>query len=276
MSDDRPDSPDSPRLRLGIDIAPYGELADVRVLGDLAAEAEAAGLDGVFIWDHIMRRPERRLAVADTTVALATIAQRTTRVRFGAMVTPLTRRRPQKFAREAVSLDQLSGGRLVVGVGLGVNSGGELERFGESADERVMAARLDEAIEIIRALWSGREVQHRGTHFRADGVTFTPTPVQPSPPIWVAARSARPGPMRRAARADGLIPDVDADAVPPMLDAIRALRGSLDSFTLVGKGAPGVDPAPWIELGASWLLTEMPEQSTADDVRRAIEIAVRR
>jgi alkanesulfonate monooxygenase SsuD/methylene tetrahydromethanopterin reductase-like flavin-dependent oxidoreductase (luciferase family) len=263
-------------VQRAIHIPPFGELADVRVLGDLAGEAEEAGLDGVFVWDHIARPPERKLAAADTTVALASIAQRTHRVRFGALVTPLTRRRPQKFAREMVSLDQLGDGRLVVGVGLGVNSGGELERFGESADQRVMAARLDEALDIVTALWSGVEVVHRGEHFTVDGITFTPTPVQSRIPIWVGARSPRSGPMDRAARFDGIVPDTGPFEAVAMLDEIRTRRGSLDGYDVVAKGAPGFDEEPWIEAGATWLVTEMPERSTVDDVRRAIDGVARR
>ena len=101
------------------------EYADPRLLVELAVAAEAAGWDGVFVWDHIAREEDAAIPATDPWIALAAIAARTERVRLGAMVTPLSRRRPWKVARETVALDVLSGGRLTFGVGLG---GGVAER----------------------------------------------------------------------------------------------------------------------------------------------------
>jgi alkanesulfonate monooxygenase SsuD/methylene tetrahydromethanopterin reductase-like flavin-dependent oxidoreductase (luciferase family) len=258
-------------VRYGIDIAPYGDLADVNILGDLAAEAEDAGFDGVFIWDHIGRPPERHLAVVDTTVALAAIAMRTSRVEFGALVTPLTRRRPQKFARETATLDVMSGGRLVVGIGIGVDHSLELSGFGDTNVPREMAQRLDEAIDVVLQLWTGEEAHHHGRHFTAEGVTFTPTPARhPRPPIWVAASTAVPGAMRRAAAFEGLVPNCAVAEGARMLAAIRQRRSSLDGFDVVAMVPPDVSAQPWIDVGATWVLTAMPEQSTVANVRRAI------
>ncbi|MEO5723143.1 MAG: LLM class flavin-dependent oxidoreductase [Ilumatobacteraceae bacterium] len=257
-------------VRRGVDIAPYGELADPGLLGDLAVHAEEAGYDGVFIWDHLGRLPAKRLDAVDTTVALTVIAERTQRVRFGALVTPLTRRRPQKFARETVSLDHLSGGRLIVGVGLGVDHSLELSGFGDSNEVKVMAERLDEALEVVAALWSGREVHHRGAHFVAEGVTFTPVPVQQRIPVWVGANTARTGPMRRAARWDGVVPNCDVDEAARMMSAIEARRGSLDGFDLVAMVRPGSPMQPWRELGATWIVDAFAEQTTEAEVRAVI------
>ena len=104
--------------RFGLFVPPFGELADPRVLADVAAHADAAGWDGFFIWDHLQYRAPVR-AVADPWIALAAIAERTERVRIGALVTPLARRRPQVVARQAATLDVLSGGRMVLGAALG-------------------------------------------------------------------------------------------------------------------------------------------------------------
>ncbi len=92
-------------------LAPFGELADPRVVADLAADAERGGFDGVFLWDH-MYRAEPFRPVADPWIALAAATER---IRLGPMVTPVARRRPQKLARETTTLDHLSGGRLVFG-----------------------------------------------------------------------------------------------------------------------------------------------------------------
>ena len=178
-------------MRHGLSLAPFGQLADPRVVAALAADAERAGFDGVFLWDHMYRADPFR-PVADPWIALAAVAAATDRIRLGPLVTPVARRRPQKLARETTTLDHLSGGRLIVGVGLGVNTGGELTRFAEEDDDRIRGDRLDEGLDLLSRLWSGEEVSHHGPHFTADAVRFLPRPVQePRIPIWVAAPTGR-------------------------------------------------------------------------------------
>jgi len=258
-----------PRVRVGIFLPPFGELADPRLLADLAAESEAAGFDGVFLWDHIMRAGTD-LPAADPWIALAAMAAATETVRLGPIVTPLARRRPQKVARESVTLDHLSKGRLVLGVGLGVNTGGELTRFGEEEDDRTRGDRLDEALEVVCRLWSGETVHHEGRFYRADGVRFLPRPVQsPRIPIWVAGRGNL-RPLRRAARYDGICPETTPDGLDRMLDVITCERGSLDGFDVAIQGKPGCDPAPWEEHGATWWLMDFPEVTSAASVRAVI------
>ncbi len=110
-------------MRHGLFVAPFDGLSDPRVVARLAAECEAAGWDGIFVWDHVLYRPPVQ-AVADPWVVLAAAATATERVLIGPMVTPVARRRPHVLARQATSLDQLSGGRLVLGVGLGLDASG--------------------------------------------------------------------------------------------------------------------------------------------------------
>src|SRR5271154_2859766 len=139
---------DGNRLRRGrraVYVAPLGELADPRVLAELAVAAEERGWDGFFVWDHIVYRAPVR-AVADPWVALAAVACATSRVRIGPMVTPVPRRRVQKLARETVTLDLLSSGRLTFGVGLGSARNNELEPFGEVVDPRERARLLDQGL----------------------------------------------------------------------------------------------------------------------------------
>src|SRR5258705_9335121 len=121
-----------PRMspKRGIFLAPFHEVADPRLLAELAHEAEAAGWDGFFLWDHIRYSPPD-MDVSDPWVAMSAIAIATDRVRIGPLVTPVARRRPHKLARETVTLDHLSGGRLVLGVGLGGDNHGEFGDFGE-------------------------------------------------------------------------------------------------------------------------------------------------
>src|SRR5580700_11417058 len=141
-------------MKQAIDVAPFEELADPRVVAELAAEAEARGWDGFFVWDHIVHLPPVR-AVADPWVTLAAVACATTRVRIGPMITPLSRRRVHKLARETVTLDLLSDGRLTLGVGLGSPRNGEFEPFGEVADPRERARLLDAGLDELAGYWAG-------------------------------------------------------------------------------------------------------------------------
>src|SRR3954447_6197021 len=198
-------------VQRGIYVAPFEELVDPRTLADLASRAEQRGWNGFFLWDHVTY-PAPVRGVADPWVALAAIACATEQLRLGPMVTPLSRRRVQKLARETVTLDHLSRGRLTLGVGLGAEGNGELEPFGEVVDARERARLLDRGLTQLDMFWAGE---------------FQPAPVQqPRIPVWVAARWPHRRPVRRAARWDGLFPtDLPGpDALAELADEIRGLR----------------------------------------------------
>jgi alkanesulfonate monooxygenase SsuD/methylene tetrahydromethanopterin reductase-like flavin-dependent oxidoreductase (luciferase family) len=178
---------------------------DPWLLLDLAVAAEDSGWDGFFIWDHLLWR-EPHGHVADPTVVISAAAARTERIRIGVMVSALARRRPAKVARETVTLDHLTGGRLVFGAGLG-SLPAEFSAFGESADPRQRAARLDESLWLLDMLWRGQRVMFHGDYLAADGVTMLPRPVQePRIPVWCAGRWPHQAPFRRAAQWDGVMP----------------------------------------------------------------------
>ena len=183
-----------PPMRSGLFVPLFDELADPAIVARLSVEAEEAGWDGVFVWDHVRWR-EPVVDVADPQITLAAVAAATERIRLGPMVTPLARRRPVKVARETATLDRLSGGRLTLGVGLGSDEfGSEYSITGEELDDRRRAQMLDEALEILRAAWSGEPVHHRGEHYTVDGMRFLPRPVQrPGVPVWVAGFYGKPG-----------------------------------------------------------------------------------
>jgi alkanesulfonate monooxygenase SsuD/methylene tetrahydromethanopterin reductase-like flavin-dependent oxidoreductase (luciferase family) len=243
-------------MRTGLFLPIFGELSDPRLTAGLAAEAEAAGFDGVFVWDHVQYRAPAT-HVADAWITLAAMAVATERVRIGPLVTPLPRRRPHVVARQATALDQLSGGRLVLGVGTGRDSARELSAFGEELDDGARGAMLDEALDVVCDLWSGREVRRAGVHYVADGVTFQPTPVQrPRVPLWVAGRWPNRRPQRRAARYDGYFP-IDLEAPGQLAELVGELeerRSPGQPFDIVVEGWPGDDPAPWAAAGATWWL----------------------
>ena len=182
-----------------------GTFGDPRLLVDLAVAAEEAGWDGFFLWDHLLW-DDPQGHVADPTVVISAVAARTERIRIAIMVNSLARRRPAKVARETATLDVLTAGRLIVGAGLGTLTS-EFTAFGESADPRVRAARLDESLHLLDALWTGRPVTFHGEYLTAAGVTMLPRPVQrPRIPIWCGGRWPNKRPFRRAARWDGVMP----------------------------------------------------------------------
>jgi alkanesulfonate monooxygenase SsuD/methylene tetrahydromethanopterin reductase-like flavin-dependent oxidoreductase (luciferase family) len=259
-------------VRAGLFLPIFDELADPRVLADLAAEAEAAGWDGVFVWDHVHYRAPVR-AATDPWIAMACIATSTSRIRFGPMVTPLARRRPHVVARQVAALDQLSGGRFVFGAGLGLDaSGGELSRFGEELDDRTRAAMLDEGLGLLRELLSGEPVDHRGRHYTAIDVTFVPA--APAVPFWIAGRYPNQRPLRRAAAHDGLfLIDVTApDDLARAVEVVAAHRPvGLDGFDVVVELDGDADPAPWEVAGATWWLAAFdPFTATVEKVRHQI------
>ena len=256
-------------MRFGLDFPLFGDLADPCVVAEVAVAAETAGWDGVFVWDHIMYR-EPVTHAGDPWISLAAIAAATERVVIGPMVTPLPRRRPQVVARQCVALDQMTGGRFVLGAGLGLDrSGRELSAFGEEPNDRTRAVMLDESLGIISALWSGDPVTHAGVHFVVDDVRFLPRPVQrPRIPIWLAGRWPFKKPMRRAARFDGLfLIDVDGPAqLSEARDFVASERGHLDGFDIVAQDVAGADARPWANAGATWLMTKTPYDTSTQAV----------
>src|SRR6266849_4214561 len=179
---------------------------DIQSIVALAQEAEVAGWDGVFYWDGICIPGAGEMY--DPWVTLAAIAVRTQRVRIGAMLTPVARRRPWKLARETVTVDHLSGGRLVLPVGLGVLDDLGFGGVGEPTDRKTRAELLDEGLAILTGLWSGEPFSFTGKHYTLDEMTFLPPPVQtPRIPIWVAGAWPREKSMARVLRYDGHLPD---------------------------------------------------------------------
>jgi alkanesulfonate monooxygenase SsuD/methylene tetrahydromethanopterin reductase-like flavin-dependent oxidoreductase (luciferase family) len=270
-------------MRYALNLPAFGAFADARALASLACEAEDAGWDGFFIWDHI--QAESGVSVADPWVTLTAIAMKTERIQIGALVTPLPRRRPWKFAREAVTLDHLSGGRLIVGVGIGGDQWfREFSTFGESVDDKMHAAQLDEGLDVLVGLWSGKPFSYQGQHYTVHDALFLPTPVQsPRIPIWVAGIWPNKIPMRRAAHWDGVCPIVEGHLVQPeevreMLSYIWQHRAAADPFDVIVCGSTGkrdaVEAATLLksyeEAGVTWWQEGFLGNDTLNDVRERI------
>lgn len=253
-------------MKFAINVPNFGPYADVRFTADLAREAEGHAWDAFHVWDHIHGEGDTGLSVADPWILLTAIALATDRIRIGTMVTPIARRRPWKLARETVTLDHLSGGRLTLGVGLGYPPQLEFAALGEDANGRVRAAKLDEGLEVLTALWSGERVSFEGAHYQLDDVQFLPAPLQqPRIPIWVARMTGQ-APLRRAARWDGVFPLDPAEVFPTpeavrqVIEDVRRYRdpdaGSFEVLVpLLLLGDPVGDAqrvAEYEEAGATW------------------------
>jgi alkanesulfonate monooxygenase SsuD/methylene tetrahydromethanopterin reductase-like flavin-dependent oxidoreductase (luciferase family) len=264
-------------MRYGLYLPNFGAFGDPLLLAELARDAEEAGWDGFFVWDHVNR--DWPTPVADPWIALAAISERTSRLRIGALVTPLARRRPWKVARETVTLDHLSSGRLVFGAGLGSAGGGEPEwrAFGEETDLGVRAAMLDEGLAVLAGLWSGEPFSFEGRHYRVRETRFLPTPVQsPRIPVWIGGYWPNRAPFRRAARWDGAFPLFDrkrGDPVSQLRELVRFIREIRDDpapYDVVHLAVPTLDDhverraeivAPYREAGATWWLERITPDS---------------
>jgi alkanesulfonate monooxygenase SsuD/methylene tetrahydromethanopterin reductase-like flavin-dependent oxidoreductase (luciferase family) len=198
----------------------FGNCGDARVLAEIAHQAEDAGWDGYFLWDHVAW-PNME-PIVDPWVALGAMAMRTERIRLGTMITPIARRRPTKLAREAATLDHLSGGRVILGVGNGVWPE-EFGALGDENDPKVRAAMLDEGLELLSRLWSGAPVRHHGAHYRVETAGFAPPLQKPRIPLWLAATWPVERTVRRATRWDGVLPTGRDWQVPLTPDEIRQL-----------------------------------------------------
>lgn len=270
-------------MRFAVDFPTSGQYSDPRVLAGLAHDAENAGWDGFFVWDHIQLEPAE--PVADPWITLAAIALTTTRIRVGTLVTPLFRRNPWKLARETVTLDHLSKGRLILGVGSGTDVFGEITTFGGPLDDRIRAQMLDEGLAVLTGLWTGNPFSFVGKYYRVNHGRFRPAAFQsPRIPIWVAGTWPKKAPFRRAARYDGVVPvsgDFTRSITPAqiceMIKYIKPLRTTESLFDVVHlENTASLEGdreivAAYAAAGATWWVdTFGPSQFPLEEIRRRI------
>ena len=254
-------------MKYGLVLPLSGIDGDVERLVEYAHIAEEEGWDGVFLEDYIVYWGAQGTTY-DPWLTLTAVALRTQQVRLGMTVTPLPSRLPWKLAREAITLDHLSHGRLILGFGLG---DAQDRHFGEVADEKQRAEMLDEGLDLLAGLMSGQPFSYQGTHYQVNDVTFRPGPVQtPRIPIWLGGYWPRKAPTLRAARWDGFCParlhDEHGDGYikPADIRAIKTMieehRTSSAPFDLAAGGnSDGSDPGKarahveaYKEAGATW------------------------
>jgi alkanesulfonate monooxygenase SsuD/methylene tetrahydromethanopterin reductase-like flavin-dependent oxidoreductase (luciferase family) len=256
---------------------------DARAAADMARAAEAAGWDGFFVWEPVWG--------VDAWVALTAAAMVTERLRLGTIITPVSRMRPWKLASETATLDNLSGGRVILSVGLGALDSG-FAAFGEATDRKTRAELLDEGLDILTGLWRGQPFSYEGAHYKIQPTEFmvpSPPVQQPRIPVWVVGAWNRPKSMARVLKYDGILPNpmtVGGEHRPLTTDDVRdiaahvaANRTETTPFDIVAEGAtPGNKPKKaaeiirgWAEAGATWWIEALWNADSPEAVRRRVE-----
>jgi alkanesulfonate monooxygenase SsuD/methylene tetrahydromethanopterin reductase-like flavin-dependent oxidoreductase (luciferase family) len=277
----------------GANLPVIGEFADPALLAELAVEAEEAGWDGVFVWDTLLFDAQTMPPVLDPWTVLAVIATKTRRVKIGPMVAQLARRPPWDVARQVITLDRLSEGRLILGAALGYAAEADFGHFGLASDARTRAEKLDESLQIIAGLCSGEPFQHDGRHFTISSTVFRPRPIQDQVPVWIGGYWPNKRPMRRAAQWHGafpapqVVPTADGFAAIPFAPAdvlivrryIEQHRSTDKPFDLViSHPLPLDDPTAaaaevdsYEQVGVTWIVRDwLPWETGPDEVRAQI------
>jgi alkanesulfonate monooxygenase SsuD/methylene tetrahydromethanopterin reductase-like flavin-dependent oxidoreductase (luciferase family) len=261
-------------------VLPSGNARDA---ADVARAAEDAGWDGFFVWEPVWG--------VDAWVSLTAAAMVTQRIRLGTMITPLSRMRPWKLASETATLDNLSGGRVILSVGLGATDTG-FAAFDEVTDRQTRAALLDEGLDVLTGLWRGQPFSYEGAHYKIGPTDFMvpPPPIQqPRIPIWVVGAWHRPKSMARVLKYDGILPNAmtpEGDHRPLTTDDVREIRDYVVAnrteqtpFDIVVEGVTPSDRPDeaigmvrgWADAGATWWIEAMWEAGSLEAVRRRVE-----
>ncbi|MBN1214870.1 MAG: LLM class flavin-dependent oxidoreductase [Candidatus Lokiarchaeota archaeon] len=259
-------------VKFGLNIPNFGSYSNINNLINLAITAEKAGWEGFFLWDHIYlstrleKNKQIGIPFVDPWVALTAIAMVTKNMKIGTYVTPLPRRRPWKLAREVVSLDCLSRGRLILGIGLGAPDF-EYEGFGEEKNIITRAKKCDEGLEIIKGLLSGKEFSYKGKFYTIKTVIFKPEPYNGIIPIWIGGRWPNKKPLERASKYNGFCPisasseKLSPNDIEEIVNLIKSCRSDINNFDVVIAGELPLNKTeakkiiyPFIESGITWWL----------------------
>lgn len=257
-------------------VVPWGDAADVATL---AATAEENGWDALFVWEGLYG--------VDAWVSLGVAATRTSHIKLGTMLTPVSRRKPWELAGQVATVDRLSNGRVILTVGLGAIDSG-FDAFGEVTDRKVRAELLDEGLAVMQGLWGGQPFTFDGRHYRlrpSDFPAIGNTVQRPRPPVWCVGALGRPKSMARVMALDGLVPQVldggtarqaNLTELRDCLDEVRASIGERPFDVIIEGNDEEHAPAAWAEAGATWWLESMwgaigeadPVGAAADRLRR--------
>lgn len=236
--------------------------ADAREFAEIAALGEEHGWDGVFTWEAVYG--------VYAWASLAAAAMTTSRVRLGTLLTPAARWRPWDLTSAVSTVDRLSGGRVVLSVGLGAVHPG-WTAFEPDEGRRVRAEKLDECLDIYAGLLAGQPFEYEGKHYTVRPTDFIPPPVTRRPPVWVVGayrpdRDRQPS-LARAARWDGLLPGVmdggeqrhvnSPEELAELVGRVNAPRAGFDVVLEADSYGEFMQldpptPAPWAAAGATW------------------------
>ncbi len=276
-------------MQFGISVPNFDVCSDPRTAMELAHIAEDSGWDGFFLWDHVLWTWPHIMPASDPYMLLAAMAAVTSRIKLGTMITPVPRRRPWNLARQMTTLDHLSGGRAILGVGIGGDWFGDYSKFGEPSpdDQKAHGEMLDEGLRVITGLWTGEPFSYEGQYYHLKEAQFLPKPVQqPRIPVWVAGIWPNRKPFRRAAQWDGVFPIVaDQDGQITAAQARDALaytlqfRENTGPFDLVvGGKSSGTDrakdrdsAAAMADVGATWWMESLWMPIVLEDVRTRLK-----
>ena len=257
-------------MKFALDVPITGEYSIDKVI-NLAKEAEDNNWDGFFLWDMLLDSRNPSISTLDPIVTLSAIAASTKKMKLGLMLTPIVRRRPWKLARELVTIDHLSKGRLIIGIGLGFNKE-EFSRFGEESDLKIRAEKLDESLEILTKLLQGEEVNFKGKYYTVNEIQFNPLPYQKRHiPIWLGGFWPNKKPYRRGAKYDGMYPGIASPDPANPVDTLKSnnlknireyigkFRENIDDFDLMLYGNISSDYEKekenlkeWENAGLTW------------------------
>lgn len=259
-------------VQYAIGVPNVGPYVDVALKGNLAARAEAAGWDGFFVWDHLLYH-DPCWPVIDPWIAITCAAAATRSVRLGVLMAALPRYRPWRLAKTVATLDQLTGGRMIFGAGLG-SIPAEYDAFGEDPTPRVRAERLDESLRVIDLAWKAKPFACHGEHLHVDAPAMLPSPVQePRVPVWIGGRWPARSPFVRAAKWDGVMPThrdfphgtmMLPDHLAEIVDFVTTIRASSDPFDVVMEGQSDGDPdradeqvRAYVDVGLTWWIEKL-------------------
>lgn len=269
-------------MQFGILTTNFDAFGDTNALTALAADAENSGWHGFFLWDHI-QFPDMEPCV-DPWMALAAIAVTTQKLRLGTLVTPLPRRRISTLARQVLTLDAVSKGRAILGVGMGFPVLPEFKDFGDEADLRTRGNMLDEGLKLLSELISGQPVNFSGKHYQIRTPGFSPSIQKPRVPIWVAGGWPGTRPFRRAAKWDGVVPmssgamegkRITTDELENLIEYIGEHREGSERFDVVqlntfSNSVSQSELAEFAEAGVTWWIESAMPGDTVEDLRARI------
>jgi len=272
-----------PKNKFGIYIANYGITKDPQDYIDLAILSENNGWDGFFLWDHVFFSSNKPLPFLDPWIILSAVAVKTKRIKLGTTVTPLARRRPWIVAKQVSTLDRLSKGRMILGIGLGIDI--DFSVFGENTDPIIRSEKLDESLHILKGLWANKPFTFKGKHFNIKEVEFFPKPFQDKIPIWVGGTWPIKKPFQRAAQYDGVFPlkAGEEESLSPndyreIIKYIKQYRSSLDSYDIIKSiYTTGIkEEDEWINdylnIGITWFVEAIwpGRDSSLDNIKKII------